>query len=342
MLWESTMQGKPVGRSIFTLSLLSLMLTVLFCASGAALTVTSSPPARDATTLEDAAEGFVPPRAEQVRFASLVRGMIDSLCARTDCTDPIALLKREALQRATGVDSSLGRQLLTKLDGDSGFVKQCLRVADERRNWHSAHSRHFVFYFQGDTAPAAAAMQAWDEHFERLSATFGTTITGRVPFAISDREPYGRCFPPWDVRWGIEQSEVGDNPHELVHLMLFQYSDVPFFHEPLAFIYGTHAGDLAAAAERAQRYERVIADSGYVSSAEILHFPQIIGLGEAKWASSFYFVYKLVTKYDVEKLLRLMRMTPWDGSADDFAEAFGEIYGMDLVEFERSIVQDLR
>jgi hypothetical protein len=333
------MQGKPVGRSIFTLS---LMLTVLFCANGTALTVTSSPPARDATPDGNAADGFVPPRAEQVRLASMVRGMIDSLCARTDCTDLVAQLRRQALGRATGADSSLSRELLAKLDGDSSFVRRCLRVADMRRNWHSAQSRHFVFYFQGDTAPDAAAMRAWDEHFERLSATFGTTITGRVPFAISDQEPYGRCFPPWDVRWGIEQSEVGDNPHELVHLMLFQYSDVPFFHEPLAFIYGTHAGDLAAAAERARRYERVIADSGYVSAAEILHFPQIIGLGEAKWASSFTFVYKLVTKYDVERLLRLMRMTPWDGSADDFAEAFGEVYGMDLVEFERTIRQELR
>jgi hypothetical protein len=333
------MQGKPVRGPILTLA---LILMVMFGAHGSALTATPSPPAHAAALAGDAADGFVPPRAEQVRLASMVRGMIDSLCAHADCTDPIALLRREALRRDMSADSSLSRQLLAKLDEDSSFVRQCLRVADMRRNWHSAESRHFVFYFQGDVVPDAAAMQAWDEHFERLSATFGTTITEKVPFAISDREPYGRCFPPWDVRWGIEQSEVGDNPHELVHLMLFKYSDVPFFHEPLAFIYGTHAGDLGAAAARCQQYERVIADSGYVSSTEILHFPQIIGLGEANWASSYFFVYKLVTKYDVEKLLRLMRMTPWDGSADEFREAFGEVYGVDLADFERSIVQDLR
>jgi len=60
--------------------------------------------------------------------------------------------------------------------------------------------------------------------------------------------------------------------------MLFKTSDVPFFHEPLAFIYGTYNGDLKVAAEKCQEFKQITADSGYVSAAQLLHFPQIIGL----------------------------------------------------------------
>ncbi len=45
--------------------------------------------------------------------------------------------------------------------------------------------------------------------------------------------------------------------------------------------------------------KQIIADSGYVSAADILNFPQIIGLHKAKWASSFYFIHQLIRKYNL-------------------------------------------
>jgi hypothetical protein len=50
----------------------------------------------------------------------------------------------------------------------------------------------------------------------------------------------------------------------------------------------------------------------------------------------------LVREYGIEKLLRLMSMTPWQSSADDFAKSFREVYGVELIEFEQSLRMGMR
>lgn len=280
-------------------------------------------------------------RFEQVKFSKAVRNLINSLCQQENCKDMIASLRSKVSNEIMISNSSLGNQILNKLDNDSSFIKHCLYLADLKNDWNSVQSKHFIFYFNDDNAPDTSAMQEWDKHFERLSKTFGTQIFEQIPFKIDNSEKYGRCFAPWVVRWGIKQGGVGDNPHELAHIMLFKYSDVPFFHEPLAFIYGTYKGDFNIVSEHFLKYEEIIADSGYVSATKILHFPQIIGLHKSKWASSFYFIYKLVTKYDIDKLLILMRMTPWESSVDDFSNNFKEVYGIELKEFEHNIRKEI-
>lgn len=280
-------------------------------------------------------------RFEQVQLAKAVRNLIDSLYQQENCKDLIASLRSKVASEILISDSTLGNQILDKLDNDSSFIEACLYVADLKKKWNSIPSEHFIFYFKNDSSPGTLAMQQWDEHFERLSETFGTKIPEKIPFRIDNSEKYGRCFAPWEVRWGIKQGGVGDNPHELAHIMLFKYSDVPFFHEPLAFIYGTYKGDFSAVSEYLLQHTKTIADSGYVSATEILHFPSIIGLQKSKWASAFYFIYKLVTKYDIEQLLELMRMTPWKSSVADFSKNFKEVYGIELTEFEHKILKEI-
>jgi hypothetical protein len=221
------------------------------------------------------------------------------LCQQENCKDLIAPLRSKVSNVTMISDSSLGNQILYKLDNDSTFIKDCLYVADLRINWNLVKSNHFIFYFKDENAPDTSAMQEWDKHFERLSKTFGTKIPEKIPLKIDNSEKYGRCFAPWVVKWSIKQGGVGHNPHELAHIMLFKYSDVPFFHESLAFIYGTYKGDFNIVSEHLLKYEKIIADSGYVSATTILHFPSIIGLHKSKWASSFYFIFKLVIKYDI-------------------------------------------
>jgi hypothetical protein len=280
-------------------------------------------------------------RFEQVQFAKAVRNLIDSLCQQENGKDLIASLRSKVASEIMISDSSLGNQILNKLDNDSSFIEDCLYVADLKKNWNSIQSEHFIFYFKNDGSPDTSAMHQWGEHFERLSETFGTKIPEKIPFKIDNSEKYGRCFAPWEVRWGIKQGGVGNNPHELAHIMLFKYSDVPFFHEPLAFIYGTYKGDFSAVFEYLLKHTKIIADSGYVSATEILHFPSIIGLQKSKWASSFYFIYKLVTKYDVEQLLVLIRRTPWKSSVADFSDNFKEVYRIELTEFEHNILKEI-
>jgi hypothetical protein len=276
-------------------------------------------------------------RVERVRSATAVRHLIVSLCREDSCGDLVTSLKRRVPRDTVLSDSSLGDQVLRRLDSDSSFIRDCAYVADLNRNWNSVPSKHFLFFFRDHDGPDTSAMQKWDANYQRLSDAFGVTITEKIPVIIDSTEQYGRSFPPWEVRWGIRQDRVGDNCHELVHMMLFGCSDVPFFHEPLAFIYGTDANDPRKVSERVLRYERIIADSGYVPAVELLHFPQIIGLQKAKWASSFCFIEELVRQYGVEKLLTLMGMTPWDRPVNDFSESFRKVYGTDLKEFEHGI-----
>jgi hypothetical protein len=155
-------------------------------------------------------------RFEQVQFAKTVRNLIDLLCQQENCKDLIASLRSKVASEIMISDSSLGNQILNKLDNDSSFIEDCLYVADLKKNWNSIQSEHFIFYF-----------------------------------------------------------------------------------------------------------------------------PSIIGLQKSKWASSFYFIYKLVTKYDIEQLLVLMRMTPWKSSVDDFSKNFEEVYGIELIEFEHNILKEI-
>jgi len=279
-------------------------------------------------------------RYDEVILANTVRKLINSLCRqKNNCKDIISLLKLKVTRDISIADSSLGNRILKKLTSDSTFVKHCLYVADLKSNWQSKESEHFIFYFNNTNhAPDSAKMHKWDNHFERLANIFDTKLSEKIPFKIDKNEKYGRCFAPWEVRWGIRQGAVGSNTHELVHIMLFKTSDVPFFHEPLAFIYGTYNGDLNVAAEKCQEFKQIIADSGYVSAAQLLHFPQIIGLKKNKWASTFYFIYNLLNKFDIDKLLLLMESSPWESSAENFMSNFYKIYGIELSEFESEII----
>lgn len=280
-------------------------------------------------------------RYDEIVQATLVRSLIDTLLSRNAGFDLMSGLKLEIAMRLVPLDSITGCIILNKLESDSSFIRDCLYVEDLKRNWALIKSKHFQFYVHDNDTLAKSDIDLWDNHFERLSKTFNSNITEKIPFRIDKTEKYGRCFAPWEVRWGIRQKELNDNPHELVHIMLFKYSDVPFFHEPLAFIYGSYKGDFVEANKHFKEHERRLQGNGYISSLELFHFPQIIGLDETKWSSAFYFNYNLIKKYGIPKLLEFMKKTPWESTEDDFKENFKELYDIDLERFENGICKEL-
>lgn len=279
---------------------------------------------------------------EEVKLAKLVRSLIDSLCQRRICENLISQLQIIVTRDVVPLDSSLGNRILNKLSRDSSFVKDCLYVADLKRNWKAVAGKHFIFYFKNSDVPDTSKMREWDEHFEKLANTFDIDFSEKVPYKIDPSEKYGRSFAPWEVQWGIRWRRLADSFHELVHIMLFKYSDVPFFHEPLAFIYGTYKGDFRVVNEHWSEYEKTISDSGYVSATELFHFPQLVGLYKSKRASAFYFVYQLLIKHGIEKLLTFMERTPWESSETDFAQNFQKIYGLALKRIEEDILTKFR
>ena len=177
--------------------------------------------------------------------------------------------------------------LLTKLASDLNYVNRCQYISDLEAHAQYVDSDHFRFYYDHrDRQPTQQLMREWDDDFVRMTKTFNSHIPDRIPYRIDPEDKYGRCYPPWDIRWGITARDVTGNTHELVHLMLFKYSDVPFFHEPLAFIYGTYKANMDTVNQHWLEYESMIADSGYISATELLHFPQIIGLDRLKRATT--------------------------------------------------------
>jgi len=277
-------------------------------------------------------------RWEEIELASKVRDLIEKICQEGKATDIIASLTAMVHDKVVSTDPQLGNQILDKLKNDKVFKDHCLYVADLKRNYKSVRSKHFIIYHKKDNSPAHSVMRRWDGYFEILASVFNNHFVERVPFKIDKPERYGRCFAPWAVRWGIRMDAIGANPHELVHIMLFKYSDVPFFHEPVAFMYEAIKGDPGLAHRKFAKCEKIVADSGYVPARELLHFSQLIGLEKAKWASAYVFVYSLHERYGVEKLLSLMKGTPWSSTVDEFSTNFEKIYGITLQEFENSII----
>jgi hypothetical protein len=281
-------------------------------------------------------------RENEIRLYDTVRRLIPSVAETLPSDDLIANLKTMTVNSVMPTDPVSAQGILIKLDEDSSFIADCRYLADLYQNWHKKESRHFIFFYQIDQEPTSSETAFWDQEFDRLARLFHNDIQNKIVFIIDPKEPYGRCFPPWGVLWGIRQKALGENPHELVHLMLFKYSDVPFFHEPLAFMYGTDLGDPNRIADSFGKYAQLVADSGYVTSADIFHFPQIIGLDKKAWASSFFFMQKVIEKYGIEKLLLFMRETPWSKNRDEFIGNFKTIFGNELEEFERGVVNAIK
>ena len=279
-----------------------------------------------------------PLNSAEIRQAQLIRTLLDSMAGHHDDGNLAGRLKLEVARHVSSEDSLLKNRLLEKLTADSSFIRQCEYVFDLKQNWQSVPSAHFIFYFRDGNKPSTVMMQTWDNDFRRLSETFKTHIPVRIPYKIDKDDRYGRCFPPWEVRWGIKSRDVTGNTHELVHLMLFKYSDVPFFHEPLAFIYGTYKGNRDSVQVAWLPYEQMIADSGYVSATQLLHFPQIIGLDRVKRASACYFIRCVADEFGIDKLLQLMKAVPWAASEDDLITSFQRIYNIRLSDYEREIV----
>lgn len=237
----------------------------------------------------------------------------------------------------TKQDSTLTRRLINRINKDSNAVKECRYIYNILKNWAHTDSKYFRFYYPGDSLPPGSQTAFWDKEYERLSDLFMTNLPYITTFIADPKENFGRCFPPWEIFTGIRQKEIDLNPHELVHLFLFRYSDVPFFHEPLAFMYGTDRGDSLKIRDRFLRMSKKIMHGKFISSAELLHFPQIIGLDEVKWASAFCFVYKLERAYGIKKLLLLMNQNLWTDSIEDYLKSFKKIYGIELKVFEKEL-----
>jgi hypothetical protein len=231
-------------------------------------------------------------------------------------------------------DAAFAKKLIARVETDTSLMKECKYLLNIKNSFSTFESKHFVFYYPSGKEPDGDKTAFWDEQYERLSKLFNSQVNGKITFIIDPNDQYGRAFPPWEIGVGIRQKELDGNPHELVHCLLFKYSDVPFFHEPLAFIYGTSMGDMQKEHERLLRYAKTLASGKYITSTELIHFPQIIGLDNIKWASAYCFVYMLNEKYGTEKLLNLMKENTWHDTTEKYLSGFKKIYGVELKEYE--------
>lgn len=279
---------------------------------------------------------YTPLHQEDVRIAQTLNVLVDSLVSCSIDINLKAELTKYINENVLQTDTLLAKGLISHINSDSNFLEGISYLVNVKRNWNSKTSKYFEFYYEEELLNESE-ITFWDSEYERLSSLFGVDIKEKVRFIVDTEDQYGRCFPPWDVLFGIKQNRLGDNPHELVHLFLFKYSDVPFFHEPLAFIYGTEKGDPEKIESRYSRYRDLLVKNEFISSTELLFFPQIIGLDDVKWASAFCFVHQLNEQYGLKKLLELMKENSWDGSIEQYKNSFMNIYGISLNEYENKL-----
>lgn len=280
---------------------------------------------------------------EEVRQANAFRFMINTIIEEnlSATAELRTLFYNKIYIYFMPADTGIAKILLNRVDTDTSMMKECRYILDVKSKWLSTASKHFVFYYPDGKKPDGAKVIFWDNQYERISSLFNTQIKGKITFVIDPSEQYGRAYAPWDINMGIRQKELDGNPHELVHVILFKYSDVPFFHEPLAFIYGTSLGNMGNMREKYLKYVKTLQPNKYVSASELIHFPQIIGLDDIKWASAFCFVYKLNEKFGLEKLLSLMAENTWKDSANNLENSFRKIYGVELKLFEEELMAEI-
>ena len=235
--------------------------------------------------------------------------------------------------------SEIRQETLVKIGTDSSFFEKCWYLYDLKSNWQSISSRHFIYYYMEPNQPDSVMMLKWDQYFELYEKQFKNTFSERLIFKIDPEEPWGRCFAPWEVTHSIRMQGLSDNPHELVHLFFFQYSDVPFFHEPVAYFYGSWKGDWQLVTRKLNDYLPLLQEKGYIKAVDLLHFPAIVGLDKQKWASAFLFSHQLIERYGLEQYMRLAEMNPWQAPVEKLSKTFFDLYGFSLTEYENQLVQ---
>ena len=235
------------------------------------------------------------------------------------------------------IDSLAYQRITKRLSTQPKLIEHCRYIQKVFTCENQFKSKNFNVY-NINSHVNQAEIQNYDSQFDQLKERFAVEQTTRIDLVLDTNLNYWRSYPKWDVRYGLLQRFINGNPHELVHHFFTEYSDVPFFQEPMAFLYGDFKGDTSRFFSRYTTLDTSINYANYSPAKELWHFPAIVILEKNKKESFWLFTSTLIQKFGVEKFIEFASLTTWDKTDDDFEKNFREIYSIKLNNFERNYI----
>lgn len=274
---------------------------------------------------------------EETVDAVILRKIIEEYVVKQDTSNLMTYINVILQEELYAKDSVVFYRILNQLDKDEKLVKGCEYLNNALSCKDQFQSKHFnVYNLNSRVKPEE--INLYDKQYSELRKIFNNTDTLKLNLVLDTNLNYWRAFPIWDVKYGLLQRYVNGNPHELVHHFFTKYSDVPFFQEPIAFLYGDYRNDTAKFYNEFTSIKEELTNAEYVMAKEVWHFPAIVILEKNDKLSFWLFTSSLMQKYGIEKFIEFASLTTWDKGSGDFEKNFYIVYDLPLKEFEEKVI----
>ncbi len=247
---------------------------------------------------------------------------------------------REYLKIST-VDLEFGLQplVLIKFDEDMGFRNQLKTIIDWQCNWLQKETEHFIYYYRWDQPPPEIILEIQDVHFKNLAKLFKGEIGEKIPFRYDLTAENSTVFPYQDLRGGIVSPQPFDLEKSAMAIFYFINSEPPFILEPLVRIYGSYFQNPSTSQAYYEHCLHEIRNSDYISALSLYRQDDISNFTSRDWFSSYAFVYGLNDQFGPGKLAQFLSKVNCQQPETEFQNAFQEVFGISLTEFESQYQQ---
>lgn len=266
--------------------------------------------------------------------AVILRTIIKEYTLRKDTGNLIEYIQNTLKSDLYPRDSVLCNKIIYRLEKEERLLSDCEYLHRVLSCKDQIQSEYFNV-FNLNSRVDSQEIDQYDQQYAILKKVFHIEETEKLNLVLDTNLNYWRAFPPWDVKYGLLQRYINGNPHELVHHFFTKYSDVPFFQEPVAFLYGDFKNDTTKFFQKYTALNNQISVSEYVKAKDLWHFPAIVILKESDKLSFWFFTSTLMQKFGVEKFIEFASLTTWNKDSDDFERNFKVVYGLKLEEFEQ-------
>ncbi len=249
----------------------------------------------------------------------------------------ISYIKNNLHNELYAKDSILYNRISKRLNTDEKLIEDCLYLNKVLSCNEQYQSKHFNVYNLNSIVDTQQT-NLYDKQYDELKLVFKNNDTTKLNLVLDTNLNYWRAFPIWDVKYGLLQRSINGNPHELVHHFFTKYSDVPFFHEPIAFLYGGYRNDTAKFYNNFSKNKEDLTTNEYTLAKDVWHFPAIVLLERADKLSFWLFTSTLMQKYGIDKFIQFANTATWDKNNDEFENNFNIVYNISLNEFEKKHV----
>lgn len=274
--------------------------------------------------------------------ALILREIVKNYVNSNDTANFTSFLKENLYHELYKKDSVLYFKIKMKIETDTNLVKDCYYLINVLSCNDQYQSKHFTVYNLNSKVDTQQINQ-FDKQYEMLQLVFNNKDSERLNLVLDTTLNYWRAFPIWDVKYGLLQRYVNGNPHELVHHFFTKYSDVPFFQEPMGFLYGDYRNDTAKFYNTFTKNNEQLTINEYVLAKDVWHFPAIVLLEKNDKLSFWLFTSTLMQKYGISKFIQFAKITTWGKNNDEFEQNFNTIYQIPLETFEKkNIIEKLK